>query len=605
MSRQVTERLRWTLAGGGLAPALAAAIALSILAGCSAGRDNSGDGRRDSRGGAPAYATTAGRCGGALVLGTPAGPKTFNPVVSSETSSSDVWQLMFDRLVGFDPVEGRFVPRLAESWEVSGDGLAWTFVLRDGLKWSDGQELTSEDVVFAFDVVYDDRVPSVGREILSAGGAPFEVVAIDRLTFKITTRERYGPMLYALASAYWPLPGHILESAYTAGRFAESLSVDTAPEDLAVSGPFELALAEPGRTVLRRNPNFWKVDEHGERLPYLDRVVFVETGDWNAWRLSFESGEVDYYQCRPEEIAEFAGGREGVDYTAYNLGLEAGTVHLWYNLNPGYGEDAEPLVAPHKREWFSNPRFRRATSHAIDRESIVRTVYHGWGEPIYGPTSPVNKAWYNPDIPRFEFDPVRAGELLEAMGLVDRNGDGIREDRAGNEVRFTILSNVETTYRTVMGNMIAGDLKRVGVDARFQSLDFNTLVTLIGGTCEYDACLLSVTAGPDPVGGMDIWLSSGWMHAFHPNQSSPATEWEAEVDRLVFENLSGLTHAERKRSWDQVQALFAENLGFIYIANQKTFIAVRNGFGNLRPQPFQEWHRAAWNAEEIYVRIQA
>lgn len=590
----------------GIAGVVALMLAVLAVSGCG-GADDGAETRDAARSSTLAAAENieCGRSGGSLVIGALAAPKSFNPVVSSETSSSDIWHLMFDRLVTFDPLAHEFSPSLAKSWEVSDDGLTWTFTLRDGLRWSDGVELDSGDVVFAFEVIYDDGIPAVGREVLSLEGEPFEVSAPNPYTVKISTAKPYGPMLYAMSSAFWPLPRHALEKAFLSGSFAESMGVGTPSGELVVSGPFMLKIAEPGRTVLTPNPYYWKTDEIGTRLPYLDRVVFVEAGDWNSWRLRFEAGEVDYYLCRPEEISGFHRGGAAGDYSVYDLGLEAGTTHFWYNLNGGSNADGVPYVEPYKHEWFNDIRFRRATSHAIDRESIVRAVYHGWGEPIYGPTSPVDALWYNPEIPKYAYDPATADSLLTSMNLVDRDGDGIREDSRGRDVGFTFVSNVETPARTAMGNMISMDLREVGVNAVFTSLNFNTLVTLIGDSFQYDACLLSLTSGPDPVGGIDVWRSSGWMHAFAPNQASPGTKWEAEVDRLVLQNLTGRTFAERKAYWDKAQTLFAENLGFIFVANQKTCVVIRNKFGNLRPQPYQEWHRAAWNAEELFVKVQA
>lgn len=606
MQRARHNRARGRALYGAASICATAALTICLCLGCEGGRKGNGSAEAGASGG-EVLAGSAGISGpgGTLIIGSLAGPKTFNPVVSSETSSSDIWHLMYDRLVGFNPISGEFEPRMAESWEVSGDGLSWTFRLRDGLSWSDGRSITSGDVEFAFEVIYDDEVPSVCREVLSLDGVPFEVNALEANTFRIVTKKPYGPMLYALSAAFWPLPRHALEEAYRSGRFPETMGVGTAPEELVVSGPFMLELREPGRTVLSPNPYYWRVDEAGTRLPYLDRVVFVEAGDWNSWRMRFESGELDYYRCRPEEVEGYLEGRVRGDYETYDLGLETGTTHFWYNLNPGRDEAGEAYVSPHKRAWFEDVRFRRATSHAIDRESIVRAVYHGWGAAIYGPTSPVNKPWYNPEIEKYSYDPSMAGELFAQMDLVDRDGDGIREDATGRDVSFTLISNVETQSRTVMGNMIAMDLRRVGIDAKFKSLDFNTLVTLIGDDCHYDACLLSLTAGPDPVGGMDVWLSSGWMHAFNPGQKSPGTEWERQVDRHVLLNLTGLTYEERKSHWDEVQRLYSENQGFIFIANPRTFVAISNKFGNLKPQPYQEWHRAAWNAEEIFLKVQA
>lgn len=423
----------------------------------------------------------------------------------------------------------------------------------------------------------------------------------------IETPRPYGPLLDALATSLPLVPPHVWDGAYRAGRIEEAIGIDAAPDSVFGTGPFRLERVEPERTALARNPHYWKVDRAGTRLPYAERMVFARAGDWNAWRLKFDAGEVDNYIAKPDEIAALEDGeaasRAGTRaYRLYDLGPCSGANIFWLNQNPGRDEKGEPFVDPERLSWFRDVRFRRAVAHAIDREAIVRMVFSGFGTGIDGPVSPSDRFWHNARLPRVAYDPDRARALLAEVGLRDADGDGTIEDASGRDVAFTILTNAENSVRIAMGRLIETDLRAVGVAATLDVREFASLYATVFETFRYEACLLALSGGGDPSGGMSAWLSSGETHLFDPMQPEPRTEWEREVDSLATASLETVDLAERKRLFDRVQELYAENLGWIFLANDNTVLAIRDRFGNLRPGTLRAFNELVWNEDEIWVR---
>ncbi len=542
------------------------------------------------------------RPGGTIVVGALAEPKSFNPLVGLETSSTEVTYRIFDNLVELDCASSEYRPGLAKSWDLSPDGRRWTFHLRRGVAWADGAPFTADDVLFTFRAIYDSSTASPDRGDLTSGGAPFRVTKEDDHTIVIETADTFGPMLHVLATSAEIVPRHVWEPALAEGRMAEALGIDTPPEKVFGTGPYRLEKRETGRAILVRNARYWKFDRDGTRLPYLDRVVFVSAGDSNGWRLKFDAGEVDYYLVRPEEIDEMrARGGEG-GFQVVDLGPRLGTIHFWLNQNPGRDEKGIPFVDPRKSSWFRDIRFRRAVSLAIDRDAIVQTVYRGYAVPIHGPISPGDPRWYNAALPAQPRDPERSRALLSEIGFRDRNGDGFLEDHDGAAVAFTFLAYGGNPVWLNIGHLIESDLAAVGVRATLAPIDFNTLVTTIHETYRYEGCLGSIASSGDPASGTNVWLSGGTSHEFHPRQASPATAWEREVDSLVAAHLATADYPERKRLFDRIQVLFAENLGFIYLANDEIHLAIRDRFVNLRPGRFRAFHHVLWNEDEIALR---
>lgn len=549
----------------------------------------------------PLRQEVTGRHGGRFVWATIGDPKTFNPTIANETSSTDILHgPVFSPIVQFNNDEQVMEPGLAKSWELSADGLTWTFHFRDGVRWSDGHPFSAHDVVFTAQAIYHPEVQAAVKSLLMVDGKPWKWTAVDSLTLTIELPAPFGPVLEVIASAY-VIPRHKLGAAFDEGRFEEMWGLNADPADIVCTGPFRIKAVRPGEaTVLERNPHYWRVDENGQRLPYLDEVIFVPVQDYNAALLKFTTGESDLLDpVRPEDVSLLTDDQEKNGFRLQDLGADVATNFLWFNLNPGKNERGRPHVAPHKRAWFEDARFRRAVSHAIDRAGLVKSVLQGIGNEQYEPMTIANKRWYYPDMPRFKYDPARAKALLDEMGLVDRNGDGVREDAQGRKVEFTLYTNSENTIRKGLATVVQDNLRQVGVSCTPNPIEFNTMISHIRNDYEYEACLLGLTGGvpPDPALSRNVWLSSGITHQWHPEQKTPHRPWEAEIDRLMDVVVKEPEYEARRAAFNRVQHIVGEQQPMIYLARENLIVAVRNKFQNVRPSVLRQ--HVFWNVYEI------
>lgn len=543
-----------------------------------------------------------GKPGGRIILASLGDAKTFNPITANETSSTDIIMHIYEGLIGYHPEKKTVIPGLASSWEHSPDYLTWTFHLRKGVTWNDGQPFTADDVIFSLDVIYDDKVINPARSFLEVKGQKFQYRKVDDLTVEIKLPAVYGPFERAISTSVLVIPRHKLEADWKAGRISEALNVDTPPAEVVGTGPFKIKQYLSGeRVILERNPNYWKQDEKGQRLPYLDEIVFLNVPDLAAMDVAFEAGKVDAHTITPDKYKRFKELEQSGNFTIYELGVDLGESHFWFNQNTGTNASTgKSLVEPHKMGWFSNVEFRKAISHCVNREGIIRNVFRGRAEAIYGPISPANTPWYNPNIPKFEYDLEAAKKILDGLQYIDRNGDGIREDLQGNKIEFTFITNRENGIRERMGNIIQESFKEAGIDGRMKLVDFNTLVTAIADSFDYEACLLGLTGTDYPLSGLNVYRSSGRTHSWFPNQKTPATEWEAKVDQLIEDFLATPEEKDQIKIWWDIQQIYAENQPMAWLVNPKVYVAVRNKFGNMRPQILRP--REAWNIEELFVK---
>lgn len=543
-----------------------------------------------------------GRYGGRVILGALGDPKTFNPIVSSESSSRDVIGRMFSSLVSMDNVTQEIIPGLAYKWEFSPDNLSLTFHLRRGVLWSDGVPVTAYDVKFTYDAIYNPKVQNSLNDIMRVNGEPFESAVVDSFTFKVTIPSPFAPFLL-WAGGVPVLPKHVLESDLEKGKFDSAYSVATPPEKIVCCGPYLIEKYEAGvKTVLRRNPSYWRIDRNGHRLPYIERIIFVSMRSMETMMLNFQTGNLDMLDSvKPSDVPILERDAKKYDYRIVNLGPGMGQQFFWFNINPGSSPDGKPFVEPYKLKWFQDIRWRKAMAHAVDREGIARTVFDGLAQPQYGPETPSNKFWFNPNCVKYDYNLDKSRAYLDEMELVDRNGDGIREDEEGHPVEFTMITNTGNDLRELMGNIIKADLSKIGVKMNFTPIEFNTLVVKIDNEYNYECCLLGVGGGdPDPSSGTHIWLSSGRMHQWYPNQKKPATEWEAQIDKLMNLQMTTLDRAKRKEYFDQIQYIISDKAPYIYLVTPQVFVAVRNKFQNLTPTILE--HRLLWNIEEVWVK---
>jgi peptide/nickel transport system substrate-binding protein len=260
----------------------------------------------------------------------------------------------------------------------------------------------------------------------------------------------------------------------------------------------------------------------------------------------------------------------------------------------------KPYVDPVKLKWFRNVKFRQACSYAIDRDAIVNSVYSGRALPAYGFITPGNKKWYNPNTQKYPHDLARARALLQEIGIADRNGDGILEDADGHPVEFVLNTNTGNDARQKVAVLIQSDLQKLGMKVICQPVEFNTLVSKIDDTYDYDCVLLGLAGGgTDPSSNMNVLKSSGFTHQWFPRQKTPSTPWEARLDELMDAQMKTLDYPTRKKYFDEVQQILAEEVPMIYTVTPYYYAAIRSDVGNVRATPLSPY-RVTWNAEELY-----
>jgi peptide/nickel transport system substrate-binding protein len=541
-----------------------------------------------------------GNFGGTLDLATVSDPKSFNLIVANETSTSRILErYVFEGLTKENGVTTEVEPNLAESWDISKDGLTWTFHLRKDVKWADGIPFTAADVVFTFNnLIFNPKIPNSSRDVFTIDGKLPKVEFVDDTTVRFILPKPFAPFLRQLTQPI--LPKHKLDSIVAANKFNEAWGLDTPLSEIVGTGPFILKQYVPSqRLVYERNPQYWKKDKLGKPLPYLERIVMIIVPDLNAELLKFSAGEIDALGMRPQDYSILKKKEKSGNYTVYNCGPNFGTEFVCFNLNPGKSNKGKPFINPIKLRWFNNLLFRQAVAHAIDKQSIINNIFYGLGYPQDAEEGAVNVFFHNPDVKKYPYDLAKAKLLLTQAGFTDRNKDGWLEDNQGNRVEFNLMTNVENNLRVDIANIIIADLNKLGLKVTLQAINFNTLINKINVTFDWDAILLGLTGGVEPYGGRNVWHSSGQLHLWNPRQQKPATDWESKIDSLFDASAIELDQNKRKQLFDEFQNIVAEELPVIYTVNQAALYAVKNKFGNVHPTAFLG---VFYNIEEIYIK---
>jgi peptide/nickel transport system substrate-binding protein len=559
---------------------------------------------------------SVGRYGGRFVQAETNNPRTFNAMMANETSSTDLTDRLFGFLVDFNLATQEYEPGLAKSWEVAPDGVTWTFHLRKGAAFSDGHPITAEDVLFSFELVYDDTLHPAMQDMLQSEGKDFTVTAPDPHTIVINTGKPHAGLLDALCPGNLPImPKHVLGQSYKDGTFAAAYNVSTPPDKLVTSGAWRLAQHVTNeKTVLVRNPYHYAFDQNRQRLPYLDELVVLVVPDQDAADLKFRAGGVDAVDdVKPENYKWYEENQEKGNFTLYDVGASQATHLMWVNLNrvqppvrgikPTHGKRlGEPFVDPVKYEWFKNKDFRRALSMAIDRDALIKGAFYGYGEKNWSQTTSSNKVWHTPDIAKPDYNPSEAKKLLAGMGFKDTNGDGFLEDARGNPVSFMLKTNSSNALRVSMANFIRDDLAKIGIRMTLTPIDFNTLISNIIDNFQYESILLGFQSSvpPTPFGGQNVYRSSGESHFWFIRQQKPVTPEEARIDRALDEMLTSQDRELQKERWKEIQDTMNDQAWFIWLPIQTIKLPVSNRFGNVHPSVMA--HRILWNIDRVFLK---
>ena len=499
-------------------------------------------------------------------------PKTFDPLKVEDDSSAAIRYLTGGVLVRVNRQTQELEPELALSWKVSKDGRQISFRLRSGVSFSDGTAFSAEDVAYTVQQLMDPALHSATGDAFRSGTGSVETKIISP----------------AQISIRFPAPVAGLDRLFDQVAI---LSDYSPKKEMAVLGPFMVADYKPGATVLlQRNPYYWKTDEQRRQLPYLDSIELDIQPNRDVEMLRFKRGELDLINSLDSEYFDKLAATS--PQLVHDAGPSLDSEQLWFN------EVSKAPIPDYKKNWFRSANFRRAISEAINRDDLSRIVFHGHAQPAVGPFSPANKFWFNSKLKPQPYDPDAALKALEGEGF--RIENGILRDKSGNEVIFSIITNAGNKARERMAVLIQDDLQKIGIHVNVVTLDFPSLIERMTQSFDYEAIILGLTnVDLDPNGEMNVWLSSSENHQWNPQEKTPETAWEAEIDRLMRAQASSSDAKQRKEAFDRVQEIVVEQEPFIFLINKNALSAVSTAVHGaapviLSPQTF-------WNAERLTV----
>ena len=545
-----------------------------------------------------------GTFGGELVSSTIGeGPKTFNPFNCKDNISALMSGIMYDGLLSSDPMTGQPTPKLAKSFSISSDGTTYTIKLRHGIKWSDGKPITADDVVFTWnDIIFAGLGDTSTRDSIVIDNKLPTVRKIDNYTVEFITPKPFAPFVRMLSTPI--APKHIFMPAVKKGNtyFDSFLSTNTKPKDFVVSGAFKLKEYVPAqRVVFERNPNYYEINTKQQKLPYLDKLVYLIVGDLNNEVLKFEAKELDVISLQGSKVARYKSLEPHSDFKLYNLGPDTGTMYLSMNLNNRKDNKGKYYVNTDKQTWFQDLNFRTAVDYAIDRKNMVLNIANGIGAPLFTPES-LNSIYLNKNLKPYDKNLDKSKELLKKSGFyLDKKGKLF--DKHGHRVEFDLYTNAGNTEREAIGVMVKQDLEDLGMKVNFKPIEFNSLVNKLVSTYDWDMVIMGLTGSPlEPNGGKNVWLSDGRLHMF--NQRNPQEgkskilPWEKELDYLYTQGALATKFEDRKKYYDKYQEIVYKEKPMIYIYSPIRIVALRNKFKNIYPSSLGG---ITHNIEEIYI----
>jgi peptide/nickel transport system substrate-binding protein len=482
-------------------------------------------------------------------------PKTFDPAKVDDEASELVRYLTGGVLLRLNRQTQQPEPQLAESFHVSPQGTAIVFKLRDGLRFSDGTALTSADVAWSLRRVLAPSTQSVvAEEFISPNEVTIDTP--DKLTVRV----------------------HLPKPVVGVGKIFDEIAIEPAnrpSEGRVTSGPFTVAEYKRGQYVrLSRNPNYWDHDAAGATLPYAAGVRLDIQNNREEEISLFLRGEYDVIdRLSPEYFGILA---QKSPQSVHDLGASLNTEQLWFNQSSG-----APLP-DFEKAWFQNRGFRVAVSEAIHRADLARIAYQGHATPAFGFVSPANKVWHNDDLKYPREGVADANRMLAASGF-HPSGNRLY-DSAGHPVKFSIVTNSGNAARQKMASMIQQDLAAIGMQVTIVALDFPALIERLLHKQDYEACLLGyMNAEPDPSSMMNLLLSSAPNNGWNPSQKTPATAWEAEIDKNMRLQAGSGSQQARKLAVDRVQQIVADQQPLIYLVYPNVLEAVSPQLHGVQP----------------------
>lgn len=531
-----------------------------------------------------------GKAGGTLTTALNDSPQTFMYYGAIDNNGQRVLQQLFDGLIEFNVATGKIEAGLAEKWDVSQDGKVYTFHLRPGVKWSDGVEFTADDVVFTFDnVIANPEARGGDFGNFSFNGTKYKWEKLDKNTVRATLPFSSGAFLVQMRTFILPkhkLLKYSMEGGAKAAEINNAWGTDTDPKDIVGTGPFRLFAYVPGQKVtLVRNPYYWKVDAKGVQLPYVDRLDMLVVRGPTAQSAAFQAGDLDILEITGAQFPDFKS--KEVAGAAFKVvsqlkdAIYGSPVHLAFNF-----DDKNPAFS----KLFSNVKFRTAMQSAVNRARIIDTVYNGQAQlPGHG-VPPVSSFYYNTKKYLGEFSLKDAAVGLDALGLKDTDGDGVRNlPGGGKNLEFDLTYATDSATYPSVATILQNDFKQIGVKVNLKGV-LNSALLSTGLAGDFDSILLGFGDQTDPELRKPIWQPGGSLYYWHkstqplksggPANVKAMTSWEKRIFAIFDKATKSADQGIRVALYDEWQVLFAKNLPVIMILKPANIAAIHNRIGN-------------------------
>ncbi|MHB8993586.1 MAG: ABC transporter substrate-binding protein, partial [Chloroflexota bacterium] len=484
----------------------------------------------------------------ALVYGAPNQPNTLNPITAPDIVSRSMIEMIFDGLVAADD-KSQLHPELATEWQSSPDGKEWTFLLRKGVKWHDGKDFTAEDVKFTYDTVID---PNTKPTVSKADYAAIQrVEVVDPYTVRFHLSRPDAAFLSRLVLGI--APKHLLQGQDLATAAFNSQPVGT--------GPFTFGSWAKGESVvLKRNPTYFGTAAKVESL------VWKLVPDSSMLAVQTMKGEVDGAPvASPSDVSALRSSGD----VALHETLEGNTQISLQLKNP----------------LFQDVRVRHALAHAIDTQALIDKVMLGAAVPATSDIPPTSWA-YNPNVPRYQYDPTRARDLLAEAGWKPGT-DGILV-KDGRRFEISLMTYAGNKAQEQVMLAVRQNWADLGLEVKAGVQERNSFVSQTVLKGNFDAALLQSAVQIDPDISRRFHTNSIQKGQNFLNYSNPV------VDRLLEEGLSTSDQEKRRQIYGEVQRIVAEDLPQISLFHPKTVYAFKPQIQGVKPAPTNLF----WNAEE-------
>ena len=545
--------------------------------------------------------------------------KTFNPVLVQDAYSGIVIGYTLTGLISENAITNELEPELAEKWEFQQGGKQLIFTMRPNLKWSDGQPLTVDDVLFTYqDVIFNEKIPTGSRDVLRIGKSQTlpKIEKLDDRRISFLLSEPFAPALRTLGGS-GILPKHIFESTLKADpnapdkklKFLETWNLSTPISQLVGSGPYIIQEYRPSeRIIYKPNPYYWKKGK-----PNIEQFVMQIVESPDTALLRFRSGDLDMYRLRGEDYQLLKRFEQRDRYKIYNAGPSTGQAFIMFNLNKGKNPKTnESFVDPIKSRWFNDVNFRRAVAYAVNREAIITNLSRGLAQSQDSPISIPSPYYLAPEkgLKTYDYQPEKSKEILLQAGY---KYDDQRQllDAQGNQVRFTLLS--PTGGRVAMGAQIKNDLEKIGMKIDFTPVDFRIISDKLDNSKQWDATILGFTGGAEPNSAINLWATDGDSHLFNkgpvgeeqPFIGREVADWEKKIHDLMIQGAQELDETKRKAIYAEYQQLVQEQLPLIHLTIPLYLVAVRDRVENAQPSALAGSTGvtgALWNLEQLKLK---